>query len=275
MDFGLLTDVLNAIETGAARWTGVLASYGLRLFYLLSILDLAWVGIRYMLAPSSAGGSLAQFVSTIITWMLRQGAFFALLTLWPVLVPSMLASFRQVAAAASSASSVPAIDGVTPSYFLLQGADIVVTMFDSFGVLGLLVSPVSAGCLFIASAIVLAAFFLMAAALVLTIAESYIAIAAGSLLFGFAGCRWTASIADGVLSYGFRIGVRVFLTYLIANLFSAIVSDWAATTDFRTIFGSLASTLVLSLSCLTVGLLMWHIPRVASNLVPPGNLFRF
>ena len=94
---------------------------------------------------------------------------------------------------------------------------------------GVLAHPATAVFAAISALIVIVAYVLVAAQLVLALVESYVVLTAGVVFLGFAACRATAGIADGFLTHVVRLGVRIFLLYLIVSLGSELSRGWIAT----------------------------------------------
>jgi type IV secretion system protein TrbL len=65
-----------------------------------------------------------------------------------------------------------------------------------------------------------------AAALTLTLIESYLVIGGAVLLLGFGGSRWTAPIAEGYFSYVIRVGTRLLFFYLVLGIGVQIAIQW-------------------------------------------------
>ena len=76
--------------------------------------------------------------------------------------------------------------------------------------------------------IILLSFVIAAAALMLTLIESYLVIGGAALLLGFGGSRWTASIAEGYFSYVIRVGTRLLFFYLVLGIGVQIATQWQA-----------------------------------------------
>jgi type IV secretion system protein TrbL len=67
----------------------------------------------------------------------------------------------------------------------------------------------------------------MAGMLLVYLVESYIVLGGGVVLLGFGGSRFTAGLADGYLVYVFRVGVKLFVAYLILGIAGSLAAQWA------------------------------------------------
>jgi hypothetical protein len=75
---------------------------------------------------------------------------------------------------------------------------------------------------------VLLSFVIAAAALMLTLIESYLVVGGAALLLGFGASRWTASIAEGYFGYVIRVGTRLLFFYLVLGVGVQIATQWQA-----------------------------------------------
>ena len=73
---------------------------------------------------------------------------------------------------------------------------------------------------------ILFAFTILAAALLFTLVETYIAVGGGVILLGFGGNRFTASAAEGYFPFVIRVGVRLLFFYLVLAIGVQLASQW-------------------------------------------------
>jgi type IV secretion system protein TrbL len=83
----------------------------------------------------------------------------------------------------------------------------------------------------IASIIIMIAFALICAFLVLALVEMYIVVSASVLMMGFAGSQWTKDYALKTIQYAVSVGAKIFILQLIAGLGLTFIKEWA--TDFN------------------------------------------
>jgi len=263
LDLGLLNDVLDAFERATSSWVFNLYAAGHHLFFLLGSLELTWSGIRYALSSHDSG--LFGFFELAFRKLLYLGFVFWLLEASPVLLPMVISSFQHAGGMASG------VTALRPSTFLATGVGIAGDYISQMNLFGLLVDPFAALMAYAGTFMIVLSFAAMAAVLAVTLVESYLAIGAGFFLLAFAASRWTAGIAQGVLTNVLRIGVKLFVLYLVSGVVSGLVLQWAdlirATPDY---FVGPLNLLTLVGTCAVLALLLWLIPSYAARIVPPG-----
>jgi P-type conjugative transfer protein TrbL len=78
----------------------------------------------------------------------------------------------------------------------------------------------------ITALVVVIAFAIIAAQLLVALVESFIIIGAGVLFLGFASSRWTKFFTERYLSYVASIWVKLFVLYLIMGVGMGIAARW-------------------------------------------------
>jgi type IV secretion system protein TrbL len=262
LDLGLLNDVLDAFEAATFGWVFTLFPIGRRLFFLLGSLELSWSGIRYALSHHEGG--LFGFFELAVRKFLYLGFVYWLLEASPALLPIIINSFQQAGGQASG------LTALRPSTFLATGVGIAGDYISQMNLLGLLVDPFA---MLMAQAglfMIVLSFAAMAAILVVTLVESYLAIGATFVLLAFAASRWTAAIAQGALTNVLRIGVKLYVLYLVSGVVTGLVVEWAELVRSSDYFVGPLNLLTLVGTCLILALLLWLIPSYAARIVPPG-----
>jgi P-type conjugative transfer protein TrbL len=262
LDLGLLNDVLDAFSGATFVWIDRLFPIGRRLFFLLGSLELSWSGIRFAL--SNHEGGLFGFFELTVRKLLYLGFVYWLLEASPALLPMVINGFQQAGGQAAG------ITALRPSTFLATGVGIAGDYISQMNLLGLLVDPFAILMAQVGLFMIVLSFAAMAAILVITIVESYLAIGATFVLLAFAASRWTAAIAQGALSNVLRIGVKLYVLYLVSGVVSGLVLDWAELVRSSDYFVGPLNLLTLVGTCLVLALLLWLIPSYAARIVPPG-----
>jgi type IV secretion system protein TrbL len=265
LDLGLLNDVLDAFETATSGWVFSLFPLGLRLFFLLGSLELTWSGIRYALSHHEAG--LFGFFELMVRKLIYLGFVFWILEASPALLPMVISSFQHAGGMASG------VTALRPSTFLATGVGMAGDYINQMNLLGLLVDPFA---MLMAQAgvfVLVLAFAAIAAILVVTLVESYLAIGATFFLLGFAASRWTAPIAQGALTNVVRIGVKLYVLYLVSGVVSGLVLEWAELVRTSDYFVGPLSLLTLCGTSVILALLIWLLPSYAARIVPSGLSF--
>ncbi|MFP8123026.1 P-type conjugative transfer protein TrbL, partial [Pseudomonas aeruginosa] len=143
-----------------------------------------------------------------MSWLLMNSATFA---------EAIVNSFRQAASTASGYSLL------TPSDFFVNGWKIVQEILNSVSAW----SPIDSLGMLIASIIIMIAFALICAFLVLALVEMYIVVSASVLMMGFAGSQWTKDYALKTIQYAVSVGAKIFILQLIAGLGLTFIQEWA------------------------------------------------
>jgi len=262
LDVGLLNDLLDAFEAATFGWVFTLFPIGRRLFFFLGSLELAWSGIRYAL--SNHEGGLFGFFELAVRKLLYLGFVYWLVEASPALLPMIISSFQ------SAGGQAAGITALRPSTFLASGIGIAGDIIAQMNLLGLLVDPFALFMAVVGLFLIVLAFASMAAVLVVTLVESYLAISATFVLLAFAASRWTAGIAQGALTNVLRIAVKLFVLYLVSGVVTGLVIEWAElirSSDY--VVGPL-NLLTFVGTSLILALLLWLIPSYAARIVPPG-----
>ena len=107
--------------------------------------------------------------------------------------------------------------------------------------------------------VVVIAFAIIAAQLLVALVESFIVIGAGILFIGFSGSRWTKFFTERYLSYVASVGVKLFVLYLIMGVGVSIAARWVPVIE-RGGFSPIPFFYVMGGSLVFL-FLTWHIPR--------------
>ena len=143
---------------------------------------------------------------------------------------------------------------LNPTEVLELGLDLYGAMMEQVMGLGMLLEPAASFAAVWGGLIILVAFGVIAAQLVILLIESYIAVTAGVFFLGFAAFRGTASFTDRYLVWAVGVGVRLFLIYLIIGIGMGVAETWAVYLGdlgaldyfaaFRVVMGALVFALV-------------------------------
>jgi type IV secretion system protein TrbL len=80
----------------------------------------------------------------------------------------------------------------------------------------------------VAAFIVLMAFVVTAASLLLSLIEAYLVVGGGVILLGLGANRYTAPAAEGYFGYVIRIGMRLLFFYLVLAIGVQMANQWSA-----------------------------------------------
>src|SRR5438093_7266842 len=200
-------------------------------------------------------GALASLLRQVVAI----GFFYALLLNGGTWIPAVTQSFSQAGAAAAG------ITKLNPTDVFDQGLALANKILNATAARGLLdkfLASVLAG---ITALVVVIAFAIIAAQLLVVLVESFIVIGAGILFLGFAGSRWTNFFTERYLSYLASVGVKLFVLYLVMGVGMGIAARWMPILE-RGGFSPIPFFYVMGGSLVFV-FLTWHIPSVAGSMM--------
>jgi type IV secretion system protein TrbL len=174
-------------------------------------------------------------------------------------VPAVIQSFSQAGATASGLSDL------SPTGVFDQGLALANKILNATADLGLLDGFFASLIAGITALVVVIAFAIIAAQLLVALVESFIVIGAGVLFLGFAGSRWTKFFTERYLSYIASVGVKLFVLYLIMGVGMGIAERWMPVLE-RGGFSPIPFFYVMGGSLVFV-FLTWHIPSVAGSMM--------
>jgi hypothetical protein len=147
-------------------------------------------------------------VSSLLRHVVAIGFFYALLLNGGTWVPAVIQSFSQAGATAAG------LTDLSPTGVFDQGLALANKILNATSDLGLLDGFFASLIAGITAIVVVIAFAVIAAQLLVALVESFIVIGAGVLFLGFAGSRWTKFFTERYLSYIATIGVKLFVQCL-------------------------------------------------------------
>ena len=224
-------DQLQNLFSGTARnWSFILTVYAARLFWILALIDFAWMAINLALNPGEFSDITANLIRKILFigffWMLVQpvnaagGAGAQARGIqWALdIVNSMVQAAGQ---ANNWAGGTP---NVSPSDVFDTGYDLCSQIFNA--VSGW--SPVASLGLIIGAIVIMICFALVAAMMLLMYVQSYVMIYAGVILLGFGGSVFTKDIALKYFQAALAVGAKLFVMILVVGLGQTILTQWTA-----------------------------------------------
>src|SRR5256712_2029149 len=197
-------------------------------------------------------------LSSLLRQVVAIGFFYALLVNAGTWIPAVTQSFSQAGATAAG------IPNLSPSGVFDQGLALANRILNSTADRGLLDKFFASLVASVTALVVVIAFAIIAALLLVALVESFIVIGAGVLFLGFAGSQWTRFFTERYLSYVASVGVRLFVLYLIMGVGMGIAARWMPVLERggvspRPLFLVMGGGVVFVF-------LAWHIPSVAGSL---------
>src|SRR5262249_54291266 len=161
-----------------------------RIFWILVAIQLTWSAIWWVLDREDG----LAVVSSLFRQVIAIGFFYALLLNGGTWIPAVIHGFLQAGAGACG------VTDLSPSRVFDQGLALANKILNATADLGLLDGFFASLIAGISALVVVIAFAIIAAQLLVVLVESFIVIGAGVLFLGFAGSRWTKFFTERYLS---------------------------------------------------------------------------
>jgi P-type conjugative transfer protein TrbL len=248
----------DAYRTASHAWLARLVPVAERTFTVLAGVEIALSGAIYGLRRHALDDIAARF---ILKFALLAGMLGVISNSAMWLQP-LLVGF-----AAAGETAIGANGTVNPSDVIDIGVAMAGRLLTALDAVGVLAHPATAVFAAVSALIVVIAYVLVAAQLVLALVESYVVLAAGVVFLGFAACRATAGIADGFLTHVVRLGVRIFLLYLIVSLGGELSRGWVEAISTEQLFGAGSPIGQVLGGAVIFALLAMRIPDELSSLI--------
>lgn len=233
-------------------WFTKVKSYADKLFWMLVSVDMAWSGVIYVLEKNDMGEIAISTVKKLLTI----GFFWSLLQFSHTWIPAIIDSFRQIGMGAGGAAAS------TPDGIIVVGFELATAAFSAVKKLGAIdalavILPVTA-----VSIIIFLSYVFIAAQLLVTLIESYIAVGAGVILLGFGGSRWTTDFATKYLQFAVGTGLKLMIIYMIVGAGQSLTSSLQVSQS------NLVESLLTSAGVsLVYAYLAIQIPSIASSMM--------
>ena len=255
MSSTILTDIVRDYEAVSTAWFSALAPIAHKIFWTLVAIQLTWSAIWWVLDREDG----LAVVSSLLRQVVAIGFFYALLLNGGTWIPAVIQSFSQAGGTAAG------LTDLSPTGVFDQGLALANKILNATADLGLLDGFFASLIAAITALVVVIAFAIIAAQLLVALVESFIVIGAGVLFLGFAGSRWTKFFTERYLSYVASIGVKLFVLYLIMGVGMGIAARWMDILG-RGGFSPIPFFYVMGGSLVFV-FLTWHIPSVAGSMM--------
>lgn len=220
---GILTDVVSQYESASQSWIEHSADITRNLFASLVALELAVTLVAGLLRYIGGTAGIGKLSAALLQKIAYIGLFWAFLSSFPLWIPKIILSFDQAGAAISGTL------GLQPSLVLDRGvflAALLMYAMQQLGLLSSLAAMPSAFLVYLAALGILVCFALIAARLVEALVKSYLVMAGAIWFLGFAPFRLTAPLAENYLVTVVRVGVQIFVQYLLVAVGQGITQQW-------------------------------------------------
>lgn len=208
--------LLASFAAASAHWRSVIVTAAQVVFGLLITMDLV---LEFGMIALSGKVDWSDFIPPLIKKTLMIGFFLMLFqhSDWLATIP---ASFSQLGDTASGVS-------VDPDNIISSALQIVLSLVHGISVLHL----VDSFALLFSAIIILIAFGLMAAHLIMTIIKTYVLLALAPLVFSLAGLSQTRQMAYNPIIALIKAGAELLLLKLFLGLSITMMHDFAVNVD--------------------------------------------
>jgi type IV secretion system protein TrbL len=216
---GNFNDIAAQFYTAGAKYSAAIQPYALKLFFALLLIDILVTWIQH-----TAAGQLdpSFFLGRLIKHILSGGFVYLMIVNAFSWMNAVVRSFSGIGAA------VTGLPALSPQTVLQIGSNMASTIFNAPATTSKVTNLELAIVQSVSAFIVLLAFVLTAAMLLLTLIESYLVVGGGVILLGLGANRFTAPAAEGYFGYVIRVGVRLLFFYLVLATGVQMANQWSA-----------------------------------------------
>lgn len=251
-NFAVLDRIDKVFQPYQFSWGDKIRVYAERLFWMLASVDMAWSGVLYVLEKNEIG----EIAVSLTKKMLTLGFFYSILKFSGSWIPAIIQSFSDIGHAAGGANVA------TPDGIAGMGYNLAIGAFQSISDMGALKAIAVVFPVTVVAIVIFLSYLFIAAQLLVTMIETYLAIGAGVILLGFGGSRWTTDMATKYLQYAVATGLKLMMIYLIVGLGQAISNDLVIVQS-----DLMASCLKVLGVALVFAYLAIQIPQIASAMM--------
>ncbi|MBF6571573.1 MAG: P-type conjugative transfer protein TrbL [Candidatus Binataceae bacterium] len=212
-------DIAAQFYTAGAKYSAAIQPYALKLFIGLLLIDILVTWIQF-----TAEGQLdsSHFLGRVIKHILSGGFVYLMIVNAFSWMNAVVWSFSGIGAA------VTGLPALSPQTVLEIGSNMASTIFNAPATTSMVTNLELAIVQSVSAFIVLLAFVITAAMLLLTLIESYLVVGGGVILLGLGANRFTAPAAEGYFGYVIRVGVRLLFFYLVLAIGVQMANQWSA-----------------------------------------------
>ncbi len=212
-------DIAAQFYTAGAKYSAAIQPYALKLFFALLLIDILVTWIQH-----TAAGQLdpSFFLGRLIKHILSGGFVYLMIVNAFSWMNAVVRSFSGIGAA------VTGLPALSPQTVLQIGSNMASTIFNAPATTSMVTNLELAIVQSVSAFIVLLAFVITAAMLLLTLIESYLVVGGGVILLGLGANRFTAPAAEGYFGYVIRVGVRLLFFYLVLAIGVQMANQWSA-----------------------------------------------
>lgn len=201
------------------KYSTAIQPYALKLFFALLLIDILVTWIQF-----SAEGQIdsSYFLGRLIKHILGGCFVYFMIVNAFSWMTAIVKSFSEIGAA------ITGLPSLSPQSVLRVGGTMATTIFDAPATSSLMTNFELAIVQSVSAFVVLVAFVITAAMLLLTLIETYLVVGGGVILLGLGANRFTAPAAEGYFGYVLRVGVRLLFFYLVLAVGVQMANQWSA-----------------------------------------------
>jgi type IV secretion system protein TrbL len=219
----ILSDIVSQYEGASEIWIQQSAGITRTLFGTLVALELAVTLVAALLGFIGGSAGVGKLSRALLQKVAVIGLFWAFINSFPLWIPKIILSFDRAGATLSATT------GLQPSMILDRGvllAAILMYVMQQLGLWSSLAAIPSAILVYLSALGIVVCFALIAARLVEALVKSYLVMAGAVFFLGFAPFRLTAPLAENYLITCVRIGIQIFVQYLLVAVGETITGTW-------------------------------------------------
>ena len=207
------SETLNIVQTfynAVSGWDIILKGYTLRLFALLLMIDIAWIGIRFALERPQLTDLIKQIAVTIFF----AAIFIAAIDNYKEWTWQIISQFQTIAKKLSP-------DMVLAATPLQMGFALCMKIIAQMSVL----SPIDSLVYAIVALILLLCFALLSAQIIFIKCEATISMAASMILLGFGGAGFAKEYAINAIRYVIAVAFKLFVISLLLGVGANFINE--------------------------------------------------
>ena len=194
----ILDNITEKYKTASSQWSSSLFGMAKSLFLKLSMIELIWFGIWWIVERDDP----RQFFASFLKKIMGLTFFWSILLNFDSWIPAVINGFVKAGETAANTGAL------TPSTVMDRGLEAATALLQVANEIGLLDGVSGLGKYLLAGLCALGivlSFAVITGQMLVTLIESYIVVNGGVLFLGFAGSRWTTSFAEKFLSYAMGV----------------------------------------------------------------------
>lgn len=229
---GDTANIVKSFQNITSGWDTVLRGYTLRLFALLLIIDIAWIGIRSALERPQ----LTDLIKQVATTIFFACVFLAVINHYKDWSWQIISQFQDIA------------KNLTPAQ-VHEGSPIQIgfTLCNKILSTMSIWSPIDSIMYAAAAFIILICFALLSAQVIFIKCEATLAMAAAMILLGFGGAGFTKDYAINTIRYVIAVAFKLFVITLLLGVGTSFIEQMtvADSPTFEELFVIIGAAVVL------------------------------